>query len=89
MKSINIIRISSALLLFISYTIDNQKGILLTIKIIIVVDYRENTMSRGINCFVEQYTRNNGFPIDCHIEIEIKFVDMDRKILSSLNQSKN
>ena len=62
MKSINIIRISSALLLFISYIIDNQKGILITIRIIIVVDYRENTMSTGINSFVEQYTRNNGFP---------------------------
>ena len=79
---------SSALLLFISCTADNQKGILLTIRIIIVVDYRENTMSRGINSFVEQYTRNNGFPIDCHIEIVIKFVDTDRKILSCLNQSK-
>ena len=48
--------------MFISCIIDNQKGILLTIRIIIVVDYRENTMSRGINSFVEQYTRNNGFP---------------------------
>ena len=62
MKSINIIRISSALLLFISYTIDNQKGVLLTIRIIIVVNNRENTMSREINSFVEQYTRNNDFP---------------------------
>ena len=62
MKSINIVRISSALLLFISCTIDNQKGISLTMGIIIVVDYRENTMSRGINSFGKQYTRNNGFP---------------------------
>ena len=53
---------SSALLLFISYILDNQKGILLTMGIIIVVDCRENIMSRGINSFVEQYTRNNGFP---------------------------
>ena len=61
MKSINIIRISSALLLFISCIIDNQKGILLTMGIIIVIDCRENTMSRGIDSFVEQYTRNNDF----------------------------
>ena len=40
---------SSALLLFISYIIDNQKGILLTMGIIIVVDCRENTISRGID----------------------------------------
>ena len=62
---------SSALLLFISCAIDNQKGILHTIRIIIVVDNRENTMSTGINSFVEQYTRNNGF----HGKI-FKFINM-------------
>ena len=80
---------SSPLPMITSCATDNQKGILLTMGIIIVVDYRENTRSRGINSFVEQYTRNNGFPTDCHIEIEIKFVDTDRNILSCLNQSKN
>ena len=40
---------SSPLPMITSCATDNQKGILLTMGIIIVVDCRENTISRGID----------------------------------------